>query len=232
MMLKDKTKHKRGGFTLIELLVVIAIIALLSSIVLASVNAARDKASLTKFSQNLSTIPKALEVYQTGHKAYPSYENSYTPIAIFIHDNSGYYEQDTLFNSILETLKTDKSLPVDNIKTLVGNNKQYDYYRGYYTEKSSCLGYDSNLTFSDCVYGVLYGNGIGVVGGGANFPAGDLNSVTIGGKKLNQLNDYIFCIDLAKYDHTVPVVDINILGFYKFTPHNDADNGTWYCTGS
>lgn len=64
--------RKQEGFTLIELLVVIAIIGLLSSIVLASLNSARDKA---RFSQVVSTM-KSME--QAAILDYDDY-NSYAP---------------------------------------------------------------------------------------------------------------------------------------------------------
>jgi len=55
----------KKGFTLIELLVVISIIALLSSIVLASINSARDKARISETIQNLRAIETAFSLYLT-----------------------------------------------------------------------------------------------------------------------------------------------------------------------
>ena len=48
--------NKNKGFTLIELLVVIAIIGILSSVVIASINQARDKGNDAAIQSNLNGI--------------------------------------------------------------------------------------------------------------------------------------------------------------------------------
>ena len=62
---------KENGFTLIELLVVIAIIGILSSIVLASLNSARDKGANAAVKADLNGIRSQAEiVYDNGGQTY------------------------------------------------------------------------------------------------------------------------------------------------------------------
>jgi prepilin-type N-terminal cleavage/methylation domain-containing protein len=66
-------KRKAAGFTLIELLVVIAIIGILSAVVLASLNTARQKGSDAAIQSDLNTVRTEAEVYYNGAGS-----NSYT----------------------------------------------------------------------------------------------------------------------------------------------------------
>ena len=84
----------KKGFTLIELLVVISIIALLSSIVLASLNAAREKATVSAFGQSMGELQKALEVYKSDIGYYP-FENS-SSYDMFILASNGDYNFDEI----------------------------------------------------------------------------------------------------------------------------------------
>lgn len=61
-----------AGFTLIELLVVVSIISLLSSVILASVNEARESARDSQRVQELRQIQNALELYASANDEYPS----------------------------------------------------------------------------------------------------------------------------------------------------------------
>jgi type II secretion system protein G len=60
------------GFTLIELLVVIAIIGILASIVLASLNSARQKGRDARRLSDVKQIQLALELYYDANGVYPA----------------------------------------------------------------------------------------------------------------------------------------------------------------
>jgi prepilin-type N-terminal cleavage/methylation domain-containing protein len=70
--------RRSNGFTLIELLVVIAIIGLLASIILASLNTARQKGRDAKRVSDVKEIQLALELYYDANSGYPT---SLAPLA-------------------------------------------------------------------------------------------------------------------------------------------------------
>jgi type II secretion system protein G len=74
-------QKKNKGFTLIELLVVIAIIGILSSVVLASLNTARQKSRDAKRIADLKQIQLALELYFDTNRAYPAETTSILSLA-------------------------------------------------------------------------------------------------------------------------------------------------------
>jgi len=64
--------NRNRGFTLIELLVVIAIIGILSSVVLASLNSARQKSRDARRISDVKQLQLALEMYYDSNNGYPT----------------------------------------------------------------------------------------------------------------------------------------------------------------
>ena len=76
-----KFSNSKKGFTLIELLVVIAIIGVLSTIILASVSSARQKARNVAMLQEVKQFINALEIYRTSTGSYPAVNNETTNVS-------------------------------------------------------------------------------------------------------------------------------------------------------
>ena len=70
------TSNYKRGFTLIELLVVIAIIGIVSSVVLASLNSARQKGRDARRISDVKQVQLALELFYDANQSYPSSTNA------------------------------------------------------------------------------------------------------------------------------------------------------------
>lgn len=123
--MEKKTQNKKG-FTLIELLVVISIIALLSSIILSSIQNARMSARDAKRISDLNQIKIALEMYRTDKGYYPPTPCGHDANCYSISSN---HTWSSLQNELLPYIKT---LPVDPINSACEpwGNKCYSYSYG------------------------------------------------------------------------------------------------------
>jgi type II secretion system protein G len=105
------------GFTLIELLVVIAIIGLLSSVVLASVSAAREKSRDARRLSDMRQIQQALEMYYDDHNEYPN------------EDGSGWETSLEDDGEFLEVLVDEGYLPSYIIDPINSGGNYYSYFK-------------------------------------------------------------------------------------------------------
>jgi len=148
---------KNKGFTLIELLVVIAIIGILSSVVLASLNSARQKGRDGRRIADLKQLQLALELSYDANGTYPSAlseANLVTPgyISVVPVDPSGgtaaygYVQTGSgsgyVLGAILETaghstLDTDNDL--DQAITINGSATNCNALAGLATEVVYCV---------------------------------------------------------------------------------------------
>ncbi len=99
-------KTNKRGFTLIELLVVIAIIGILASVVLASLNTARDKGSDAAAKGAMSQLRAQAELYYDNGRTYSGFCGTSTTTPILANAASNGISTATTLNTTLATAGT------------------------------------------------------------------------------------------------------------------------------
>ena len=116
-------KSNKKGFTLIELLVVIAIIGILSSVVIASMNSARQKSRDARRISDIANVKTALEMsYDKNGQVYPA--SSGVTAATFATDLAG--------------LVTDNLIPSLPKDPVAGSATNYYVYAASKTDGTAC----------------------------------------------------------------------------------------------
>ena len=140
------TIYYKRGFTLIELLVVIAIIGILSSIVLASLNSARQKGRDARRISDIKQLQLALELFYDANNQYA------TSTAVLV--TGGYIA----------------AIPRDP-----QTNAAYSYaaLQGSAAAATTCGAYHLGATLEQGGHSALNGDADGVVGGTYNVANGD-----------------------------------------------------------
>ena len=82
-------KTLNRGFTLIELLVVIAIIGILASVVLASLNSARDKGADAAIKSTVNNVRAQAALHYEDNRNYDAFCASLTAAAASVEDAGG-----------------------------------------------------------------------------------------------------------------------------------------------
>jgi len=103
-----------GGFTLIELLVVIAIIGILSTLLLANFNAARERARDAQRKNDIGQIRRAMELYKNDQTS-PSYPAVLPACNDPLSSGTQIYMQKVPCDPLDTTTKYTYTLGTDNI---------------------------------------------------------------------------------------------------------------------
>lgn len=144
--------RRTKAFTLIELLVVVAIISLLSSVVIASVSDAREKARSQALVESIKQMMTGLELYNQDHnniypgETRPGFVQEGMIFYIMTKSGTGTFQyQDDMTN--VGDLKT-KLKPYFDISSISNNLKDGEqiiyYWDGY---GSACVGQTSTPRF-------------------------------------------------------------------------------------
>lgn len=131
------------GFTLIELLLVISVISLLSSILLATVNSANDKARASKIKTEMGQFIIALEMYRSDNAEYP-YENiPFSGTVSYKFDMNQNNSVTHIYGPDLRTLLAANTVPKHPLPSSL-TSTSWAYRTNAGTTKYRCLGDTTN----------------------------------------------------------------------------------------
>lgn len=137
------SRTRTRGFTLIELLVVIAIIGILSSVVLASLNSARQKGRDARRISDIKQLQLALELYYDQNANYPT-----PPLGVGSGEN---------LNGLIASIPTDPQTGDDYAYAALGSGSVCSsYHLGAVLETS---GHSSLSSDSDAAAGTACTSG-------------------------------------------------------------------------
>lgn len=101
----QKKQSALRGFTLIELLVVIAIIGILSAVVLASLNTARQKGSNAAVQSDLKSIQTQAAIYYSNNSSYGTATGETTITTTNVSSLPGVFGSPVIKNALSQALK-------------------------------------------------------------------------------------------------------------------------------
>ena len=150
---------RKKGFSLIELLVVIAVIGILASIIMASVNSARDKGLNARRVTDIAQYQLALELYRDANGEYPD-TASWACLGDYSGDScwiGGSVSEQSVLSTALEPYIP--GLPAVEVPVEGATESRVGYIYIDRPPQGYRIRYHLEGTAQDCGPGILYDSG-------------------------------------------------------------------------